>query len=157
ATSGRRTARYTCRSGQAEWAPPRRRPCRSRATPLPRSVSKAFHAFCPPCFRLCDCRSFLFSSCRRRRDASLLAEINFLNIRIVADALRLAFDEHLALMQHADYVSYREHHLHIVLGENDRDAELTRDLVHEPDRRNALLRRHSGGRLVEQQQARLVG
>ena len=50
-----------------------------------------------------------------------------------------------------------EHHVHVVLGEQHADRLLARDLRGEPHQLDALARRHAGGRLVHQQQLRLVG
>ena len=50
-----------------------------------------------------------------------------------------------------------EHHVHVVLGEEHADRFFPRDLRGEPHQLDALARRHAGGRLVHQQQLRLVG
>ena len=50
-----------------------------------------------------------------------------------------------------------EHDVHIVLGEEHADRFFARDARGEPHQFDALARRHAGGRLVHQQQLRLVG
>ena len=62
-----------------------------------------------------------------------------------------------AAVEHEDAVGMFEHDVHVVLGEEHADRLLARDLRREPHQLDALARRHAGGRLVHQQQLRLVG
>ena len=85
------------------------------------------------------------------------AEIDFAHLRIVADRGGVAVGDQPAARQHDDAVGEGEHHVHRMLGEQHRDAALDHQLLDQCDQLVALARRHAGGRLVHQQQARLVG
>ena len=50
-----------------------------------------------------------------------------------------------------------EHHVHVVLGKQHADRLLAGNARGQPHQLDALARRHPGGRLVHQQQFRLVG
>ena len=50
-----------------------------------------------------------------------------------------------------------EHHVHVVLGEQHRDAAAAREFRRELHQLVSFLRRHAGGGLVHQQEARAVG
>ena len=56
------------------------------------------------------------------------------------------------LVQYRDALRGREHDVHVVLGEEQREAALGRDAPQQLASSRASRRRHAGGRLVEQQQ-----
>ena len=82
----------------------------------------------------------------------VLAEVRLDHQRIVADRLRVALGELLAVVQDGDVLRDPHDDLHVVLDEQDRDAELVAQALHEAREVRGLLRVHPGGRLVEQQQ-----
>ena len=55
-----------------------------------------------------------------------------------------------------DVIGDPEHHLHVVLGEEEREAALAGDAADEVHRLLGLGGRHLGGRLVEQQHLRVA-
>ena len=55
------------------------------------------------------------------------AEIDPTHLGIAAHFLRPALGENAALMQHRDLLGDREHHLHVVLGEQQCQAALAGD------------------------------
>ena len=85
------------------------------------------------------------------------AEIDGAHLRIAADLLRRALRDQAAAVEHQDAVGMLEHHVHVVLGEEHADRFFPRDPGREPHQLDPLARRHAGGRLVHQQQLRLVG
>src|SRR5262245_28683804 len=85
----------------------------------------------------------------------LLAEIGLAHLGIGPDRLRAARGDDAAVDQDRDPVGEREHRLHIMLDQQDRQLAL--ELAQRPDHARALLRSHSGHRLVEQQHARSRG
>ena len=86
-----------------------------------------------------------------------LAEIDGAHLRVAADLFRRALGDQAAAVEHEDAVGMLEHHVHVVLGEEHADRLLAGDARGEPHQFDALARRHAGGRLVHQQQLRLVG
>ncbi len=84
-----------------------------------------------------------------------LAEIDLAHARVIADRLRRAVGQHLALVQHDDPGREPENDLHVVLDQQDR--HLRGQLADLRQHAIALARAHAGGRLVEQQQARPGG
>jgi hypothetical protein len=62
-----------------------------------------------------------------------------------------------SLVQHGDFLRDREHDLHIVFGEQQRQRALRRDPLEQTDGLARLRRRHPRGRFVEQQDLRIAG
>jgi hypothetical protein len=70
---------------------------------------------------------------------------------------RRALSNQRAAVEHQDAVGMREYDVHVMLGEEHRDAAFAGDAGgqrHQPD---AFLRRHAGGGLVHQQQLGVIG
>ncbi len=86
---------------------------------------------------------------------SVLAEIALAHDLRVADVGRRALLEHAAIVEHDDAVGEIEHDVHVVL--DDDDGERARQLLDQRVHARGFLRAHAGGRLVEQQHARLAG
>src|SRR5262245_5723662 len=84
-------------------------------------------------------------------------EIDLLHLHIVADRLGVAVGDQHAAREHDDAVGIGEHHIHRVLGEQHRDPALDHQPLHQRDQLVALARRHPGGGLVHQEEARVVG
>ena len=82
----------------------------------------------------------------------LLAEIGLAHLLVGADRRRLARRDDAAVDQHADAVREREHRVHVVLDQEDRQVAL--ELAQQRDHAHGFLRAHAGHRLVEQQHAR---
>ena len=85
------------------------------------------------------------------------AEIDLAHLGVVADRGGVAVGDQPAARQHDDAVGEGEHHVHRMLGEQHRDLALDHQPLDQCDELVALARAHAGGRLVHQQQARLVG
>ena len=67
-----------------------------------------------------------------------------------------ALRDQLAAIEHQDAIGVAEDDVHVVFGEQHADAALAR-MPRVSAMRAASLRRHAGGRLVHQQQPRVVG
>src|SRR5262245_28898032 len=85
------------------------------------------------------------------------AEIDLLHLRIVADRLGVAVGEQHAARENDDAVGIGEHHVHRMLGEQHRDPALDHQPLYQRDQLVAFARRHAGGGLVHQEEARIVG
>jgi hypothetical protein len=79
------------------------------------------------------------------------AEIDGAHLRVAADLLGRTFGNQAAAVQHQDAVGMFEHHVHVVLGEEDADRLFAGDARGEPHQLDPFARRHAGGRLVHQQ------
>src|SRR5829696_6407238 len=86
---------------------------------------------------------------------ALLPQVGLDDLRVVADRLRLALGDLLAVVEHRHLLGDSHDHLHVVLDQQDRHAQVVAQLAHELGELLGLLRVHAGGRLVEQQQLRL--
>src|SRR5215475_9856776 len=94
---------------------------------------------------------------RSGREGSAGSEIDLLHLRVVANGLGIAVGDHHAASENDDAVGIGEHHVHRMLGEQDRDPAFDHKPLHQADQIIALARRHAGGWFVHQQQARVVG
>ena len=79
------------------------------------------------------------------------AEIDGADLRIAADFLGRTFGDQAAAIQHKNTVGMFEHHVHVVLGEENADRFFAGDARGEPHQFDPLARRHARGRLVHQQ------
>ena len=84
------------------------------------------------------------------------AEVGGNYIRIFADLCASAFGQFLAVIKHQDAVGEVHHHLHVVLDQHHRDTGIG-DLAHQMVDLDGFLGVEAGGRLVEEDQARLHG
>src|SRR5215510_9797308 len=90
------------------------------------------------------------------RDLLLLdAEIGRDHPGIVANLIRRAVCDLLAVVEHDDVVGNLHHHGHVVLDQKDRGRMLVPDLVQIAAELGALIRIEAGGRLVETKQHRV--
>ena len=83
-----------------------------------------------------------------------LSQVDLADARVLPDLLRSAVCKHLALVQDDDAGGHPEHHVHVVLDQQDGEAAA---VGQPPDLRQhaiALARSHPCGGFVEQQQAR---
>ena len=94
---------------------------------------------------------------RSRGEGRAAAEIDLAHARVVAHRRRRAFGDQLAARQDDDPVGMGEDDVHAVLGEQHADRLLVREPARQRHQFVPLARRHAGGRLVHQQQARPVG
>src|SRR4249919_1956615 len=76
---------------------------------------------------------------------------------MIADGGRVSVRNQAAARQHDDTVRESEHDVHRMLGEQHRNLPLHDQLLDQRDQIVAFARRHASGRLVHQQEARLVG
>ena len=67
-------------------------------------------------------------------------EIDAPHFRVRADLGRRSLRDQLALMQHRDFLRDREHDVHVVLGEQERELALRNHAFEEPDRITRLAR-----------------
>ena len=83
--------------------------------------------------------------------SATLAEIDRAHSGIAADLGRRAAHQHASAHQHHDLPGETEHHVHVVLDDQDRDVggQLVEHVVDDA----RLSRRNAGRRLVEQQHA----
>ena len=86
-----------------------------------------------------------------------LAQVGLDHPGVSADLVRGALGDLLAVVEHRDPVADAHDHPHVVLDEQDRDAQLPADAGDEVGHLAGLDRVHAGRRLVEQQEARLAG
>src|SRR5438874_7134997 len=86
-----------------------------------------------------------------------LSEIDAPHLGVRAHVGRRAVGDHAALVQHGDLLRDGENDLHVVLGEQQRQAALARDAIDQADRLPRLAGRHAGRGLVEQQDVGLEG
>ena len=81
-----------------------------------------------------------------------LAEIDRPHLLVVHDLGRRALDQHRALHQHRDLLGEAEHHVHVVL--DDQNGDVGIEACHHVENEMAFRGRHASRRLVEQQHAR---
>src|SRR6185437_4333453 len=74
---------------------------------------------------------------------------------ILLDLLRRALGKNLALMHDQNALAVGHDHLHVVLDQHDRETELGMEPCNRRTELRGLLRVHTGGRFVEQQERRL--
>ena len=86
--------------------------------------------------------------------ADVLSEVGFDDPRVVADGVRIALGDELAVFQHPDVLAHAHDHFHVVLDEQDGQVELVADMPDEAHEFGAFLRVHPGGGLVEEQEVR---
>src|SRR3990172_9609645 len=77
--------------------------------------------------------------------------------RISLNLGRCSFCDLSAVVQHRDALAYAHHHSHLVFDQHYGGLELVADPADQADHRSALLRIHSGGGLIEQEQPRASG
>src|SRR4029079_19110836 len=89
------------------------------------------------------------------RHSSARTQVDFLDLLAVLDLLRLAGLQNLAVVQHGNGVSKVEHHVHVMLDQEDRELRIEphQELGH----LDRLAGRKSRGGLVEQQDFRIAG
>ena len=74
---------------------------------------------------------------------ALLAEVGLDHALVVADLLRAALGDLLAVVEHGDVLRDAHDHLHVVLDQQDRHAALVAQLLHELGEPRRLLRVHA--------------
>ena len=85
------------------------------------------------------------------------SEIGLDDARILLDLLRRPLGDLAAVVEDGDLLGDAHDHPHLVLDEQDRDAQVAAQLAEEVGHLERLGRVHPGGRFVEQEQAWLVG
>ena len=68
-----------------------------------------------------------------------------------------ALGDQLALMQDGDLLGDGEHHIHVVLGEEQGELALGDNALQQPDGLAGLGGRHAGRRLIQQEEPRVAG
>ena len=87
-------------------------------------------------------------------DGRTRAGVDFLHALVVADLVRRAGHEDLALVHHGDAMRETEHTIDVVL--DDQHGDVGGDVLDQVGHALALRRRQSGERLIEQQDLRLA-
>src|SRR6266542_2696948 len=85
------------------------------------------------------------------------SEIDLLHLRVVANSRRIAVGDHHTAGENDDAVGIGEYQVHRMFGEKHRNPALHHQSLHQGDQLVAFARRHAGGRLIHEKQARLVG
>src|SRR5438445_12918656 len=93
------------------------------------------------------------SPCRRSASGMRLAQVDVAHAPVGGDLVGPAFDQHLPLHEHRDASREAEHEIHVVL--DDQDGDVARQRAEDLEDAAGVVRRHAGGRLVEQEHARL--
>ena len=86
-----------------------------------------------------------------------LAKVGFDDLRVRGDLRGQALGDLLAVVHHVDVLGNVHDHLHVVLDQQDGDAELVADAPEQQQGVLALGRVHARGRFVQQQQPGLGG
>ena len=89
--------------------------------------------------------------------AVLLAEVGLDHARVVAHRRRVALGDLLAVVEHRDLLGDAHHDLHVVLDEQDGEAPLVAQALHERGEGIGFLGVHARRGLVEQQQLGVGG
>ena len=93
------------------------------------------------------------SSTDSRRHHACSPEIDAAHFGIGAHLLGRALGQLAALVEHGDLLRDAEHHRHVMLGEQQRQAALGGDALQQGDGFVGFARRHPGGGFVQQQHA----
>ena len=95
------------------------------------------------------------SSAKVRHACGLLSEVGPHDLRVVLDLAGCAVGDPAAEVEYGDGVREPHHHPHVVLDEDDGDAEAVADAGDDGGGPAPFVGGHPGDRLVEQQQLRL--
>src|SRR5260370_29136316 len=104
-----------------------------------------------------------YAVCRSRtsrvippRPSFRLAQVDALHVLVALHLFWRALGQNGALVQHCDALGNAEHDIHVVLGEQQRQAPFADDPADQGYGVRGFLRRHPGSRLVEQQNLRFA-
>src|SRR5213075_1260398 len=86
------------------------------------------------------------------RASSSSAKVDLLDARVGLNLRRRSGGDQLARIEHHDSVGVAEDHIHVVLGEQHRDAVAAGERSGELHERGAFFRRHAGCGLVHQEE-----
>src|SRR6202171_1316162 len=128
------------------------RPNNARTSPAPTFSPRSNTTWLLP-YRPCRFDTSSTGASLRLRCIELhVAEVDPLYFGIGSDRLGRSFREYASLMHHSDHVRDPEDDIHVVLAEEQRQSLLSDDPIHQLHGPLGFVRRHAGGRLVQEQE-----